>query len=161
MKLRHLKIVLLACLVAAHAPALAANKVSNTGQTNVEQILANFDLGGGIFAGTSLSGRLQFFTFFSTAGDNLTISTDERRTGLSLLFDPTGPTLESDPISKLNLLDEDDGTGPDIAVHINFTTTQTGSYAFAVGGTSLSLVDYNVTLTGNTGPATDVPAPAT
>lgn len=162
---RHLKIALLASLIVAPAPALATHTVTSNGQTNVDHIAADFGSGGGTFTGALSSGELEFFTFFATVGDALTIRTNsvsgQFDTGLSLLFDPTGPTLASDAISSLNLLAEDDDSGGGFLSLINFTATQTGNFAFAVGGFSGSSGNFNVSLAGNTGVAAAVPEPGT
>lgn len=165
MNKRFTTIALLAGLVALPAPAMATHTVSTSPQTTVDHIVANFGAGGGTVTGALATGELEFFTFFATAGDMLTIRTNAVSggfdTGLSLLFDSTGPILESDAISSLSLLaEDDDGAGGFLSL-INFTATQTGSFAFALGGFNESSGNFSVSLAGNTGVAGAVPEPGT
>lgn len=161
-----LTIMAAACALIA-SPALASHTITtNPDITTVGPISGTFGPGGGTVTGTLVSQDLAFFTFFSTAGDNLSIRTNpitgQFDTGLSLLFDASGPILQGDLISSLSLLAEDDDSGAGVLSLINFTTTQTGRYAIALGGFGGGSGNYSLSLNGNTGSVQNaVPEPAT
>ncbi len=153
MNARFFKLALLAGVISASAPALATHTITSNSQITVDHIVADLGAGGGTVTGVLDSTELLFFTFFATAGDALVIQTNPISgsfdTGLSLLFDPSGPTLETDLISGLTLLAENDDTGGSFLSRINFTATQTGNFAFALGGFGDSSGNFSVSLSGN------------
>lgn len=163
-KSRLIGLTALAMIAVAPAPALATHTVTSSTQTTVGSIVQDFGAGGGTATGSLAGSQLAFFTFFATAGDSVGIRTNAVDggfdTGLSLLFKPSGPVASTDLISSLTVLAEDDDSGGGLLSLINYNITQTGNYAFALGGFAGDSGNYSVTLRGNTGVGA-VPEPGT
>lgn len=156
-----------AVLAAALLPMSAnASHVINPG-TVVDSISGTFGAGGGTLVGNLASGGTwDWFTFFAQAGDSITLRTNaiagQFDTGLSLVDDVLGNSIveagdQYQGGGTLSLLASDDDSGGGLLSLINFNVTRTGQYGVAIGGFGGSGGAYSITLRGNS--AVAVPEP--
>jgi hypothetical protein len=153
---------MMGAIAMAPAPALSADLI-------VPSIIYNFGPDGGTFIGGLLNpGETDYFTFYSKAGDVLTIRTlpveGQFDTVLTLLYDQTGPVEVGDLIDDLFYMDFDDDHGGGLLSRIDYPVGTDGYYAIAVGVFGQQGGVYSLSLSGNTGPTIPsdaVPEPAT
>lgn len=160
-------IVTLSLVLGLNSVATATHLVDHHVGEAIDQIDYIFNSGGGTFDGNlSPTTSLDWFIFAANAGDTVTIETispiSNFDTGLSLVVDTIDGLPEVGDIIGSDLTwiaENDDFNG--LLSFINYSFSNSGIYAIAIGGYGGATGDYTVSLNGNTADVAPVPEPST